>query len=258
MACGFALNNILVTGGCGFVGSAFVRHVVREHPGVRVTVLDALTYAGNPQNIACLPRNRAELVVGDACDAKLVRDLVAKTDAVVHFAAETHNDRSIADPAPFVKTNVEGTFTLIEACRQLGVRYHHISTDEVFGDLPLDSPARFTEESPYRSSSPHSSSKATADMFAIGSTLRTTVLRCGRFLRAAAWARPTLLVLMASATTFPFCASCCGRLGAMGMILTGCATERAMTVAMRLTALSCAALGGRLPIRISRPALPIL
>lgn len=149
MACGFALNNILVTGGCGFVGSAFVRYVVREHPGVRVTVLDALTYAGDPRNIAGLPRNRVELVVGDVCDAKLVRDLVAKADAVVHFAAETHNDRSIADPAPFVKTNVEGTFTLIEACRQLDVRYHHVSTDEVFGDLPLDSPARFTEESPY-------------------------------------------------------------------------------------------------------------
>ncbi len=137
MACGFALNNILVTGGFGFVGSAFVRYVVREHPGVRVTVLDALTYAGNPRNIAGLPRDRVELVVGDVRDAKLVRDLVAKADTVVHFAAETHNDRSIADPEPFVKTNVEGTFTLIEACRQLDVRYHHISTDEVFGDLPL-------------------------------------------------------------------------------------------------------------------------
>ena len=166
MARGFALNNNLVTGGCGFVGSAFVRHVVRKHPSVHVTVLDALAYAGNPQNIAGLPRDRVELVVGDVRDAKLVRDLVvvAKADAVVHFAAETHNDRSIADPAPFVKTNVEGTFTLIEACRQLDVRYHHISTDEVFGDLPLENPACFTEESPYRPSSPYSSSKAAADM----------------------------------------------------------------------------------------------
>ena len=176
MACGFALNNILVTGGCGFVGSGFVRHVVREHAGVHVTVLDALTYAGNPRNIAGLPRNRVELVVGDVCDAGLVRDLVAKADAVVHFAAETHNDRSIADPAPFVKTNVEGTFTLIEACRQLDVRYHHVSTDEVFGDLPLDSPARFTEESPYRPSSPYSSSKAAADMF-VRAWVRTYGLR---------------------------------------------------------------------------------
>lgn len=117
MARGFALNNILVTGGCGFVGSAFVRHVVREYPGVRVTVLDALAYAGNPRNIAGLSRNRVELVVGDVCDAKPVRDLVAKADAVVHLAAETHNDRSITDLAPFVKTNVEGTFTLIEAYR---------------------------------------------------------------------------------------------------------------------------------------------
>lgn len=176
MARGFALNNILVTGGCGFVGSAFVRHMVREHAGVHVTVLDALTYAGNPQNIASLPRGRVELVVGDACDAKLVRDLVAKADAVVHFAAETHNDRSIADPAPFVKTNVEGTFTLIEACWQLGVRYHHISTDEVFGDLPLESPARFTEKSPYRPSSPCSSSKAAADML-VRAWVRTYGLR---------------------------------------------------------------------------------
>lgn len=119
MACGFALNNILVTGGCGFVGSAFVRYVVREHPGVHVTVLDALTYAGNPQNIAGLPRGRVELVVGDVCDAKLVRDLVAKADAVVHFAAETHNDRSIANPEPFVKANVEGTFTLLRRAGSL-------------------------------------------------------------------------------------------------------------------------------------------
>ena len=158
------------------MGSAFVRHMVREHAGVHVTVLDALTYAGNPQNIASLPRGRVELVVGDACDAKLVRDLVAKADAVVHFAAETHNDRSIADPAPFVKTNVEGTFTLIEACWQLGVRYHHISTDEVFGDLPLESPARFTEKSPYRPSSPCSSSKAAADML-VRAWVRTYGLR---------------------------------------------------------------------------------
>lgn len=141
----FEPNNILVTGGCGFIGSNFVRWVVREHPGVHVTVLDKLTYAGNPANIAGLPADRVELVVGDICDAALVDRLVASTDAVVHYAAESHNDNSIADPEPFVRTNVHGTFTLIEACRKHGVRYHHISTDEVYGDLALDDRARFTE-----------------------------------------------------------------------------------------------------------------
>ena len=155
---------ILVTGGCGFIGSNFVRWVVREQPGVHVTVLDKLTYAGNPANIAGLPADRVELVVGDICDAALVDRLVACADAVVHFAAESHNDNSIADPEPFVRANVRGTFTLIEACRRHGVRYHHISTDEVYGDLALDDPTRFIEESPYRPSSPYSSTKAASDM----------------------------------------------------------------------------------------------
>ena len=147
----FEPKRIVVTGGCGFIGSNFVHHVVREHPGVHVTVLDKLTYAGNPDNIAGLPADRVELVVGDICDAALVDRLVAETDAVVHYAAESHNDNSIADPSPFLKTNVEGTYTLIEACRRHGARYHHVSTDEVYGDLALDDPARFTEETPYPS-----------------------------------------------------------------------------------------------------------
>ena len=129
-----------------------------------MTVLEKLTYAGNPENIAGLPADRVELVVGDVCDAGLVDRLVAGADAVVHFAAESHNGNSIADPEPFVRTNVHGTFILIEACRKHGVRYHHISTDEVYGDLALDDPARFTEESPYRPSSPYSSTKAASDM----------------------------------------------------------------------------------------------
>ena len=157
-------RNIVVTGGCGFIGSNFVHYVVREHPGVHVTVLDKLTYAGNPDNIAGLPADRVELVVGDICDAALVDRLVSETDAVVHYAAESHNDNSIADPSPFLKTNVEGTYTLIEACRKHGVRYHHVSTDEVYGDLALDDPARFTEETPYRPSSPYSSTKAASDL----------------------------------------------------------------------------------------------
>ena len=160
----FEPRSIIVTGGCGFIGSNFVHHVVREHPGVRVTVLDKLTYAGNPENIAGLPADRVELVVGDICDADLLDRLVPGHDAIVHYAAESHNDNSIADPGPFLRTNVEGTFRLLEACRRHGVRYHHVSTDEVYGDLALDDPARFTEEMPYRPSSPYSSTKAASDM----------------------------------------------------------------------------------------------
>ena len=178
----FEPKRIVVTGGCGFIGSNFVHHVVREHPGVHVTVLDKLTYAGNPENIAGLPADRVELVVGDICDAALVDRLVSETDAVVHYAAESHNDNSIADPSPFLKTNVEGTYTLIEACRRYGVRYHHVSTDEVYGDLALDDPARFTEETPYRPSSPYSSTKASSDLlvraWARTFGLRATISNC--------------------------------------------------------------------------------
>ena len=163
MASDFSPRSIVVTGGCGFIGSNFVHFVAREHPGVRVTVLDKLTYAGNPANIE---GTGAELVVGDICDPGTVDELVASHDAVVHFAAESHNDNSIADPSPFVRTNVEGTFTLLEACRKYGRRMHHVSTDEVYGDLALDDPARFTEETPYRPSSPYSSTKASSDMLA--------------------------------------------------------------------------------------------
>ena len=157
-------RSIIVTGGCGFIGSNFVRHVVEEHPGVHVTVLDKLTYAGNPANIAGLPEDRVELVVGDICDADLLEELVPGHDAIVHYAAESHNDNSIADPEPFLRTNVEGTYRLLEACRKFDVRFHHVSTDEVYGDLALDDPARFTEETPYRPSSPYSSTKAASDM----------------------------------------------------------------------------------------------
>ena len=160
----FEPKNIIVTGGCGFIGSNFVHHVVREHPGVHVTVLDKLTYAGNPENIAGLPEDRVELVVGNICDAELLERIVPGHDAIVHYAAESHNDNSIANPEPFLRTNVEGTYQLLEACRKFDVRYHHVSTDEVYGDLALDDPARFTEETPYRPSSPYSSTKASSDL----------------------------------------------------------------------------------------------
>ena len=159
----FEPRNIIVTGGCGFIGSNFVHYVVKNHPEVHATVLDKLTYAGNPENIAGLPADRVELVVGDICDAGLLDRLVPGHDAIVHYAAESHNDNSIDDPAPFLRTNVEGTFRLLQAARKFGVRYHHVSTDEVYGDLALDDPARFTEETPYRPSSPYSSTKAASD-----------------------------------------------------------------------------------------------
>ena len=159
-----APRHLLVTGGCGFIGSNFVRLVMREHSDTRVTVLDKLTYAGNPHNLAGLPADRVELVVGDICDRQVVDRLVERSDAVVNFAAESHNDNAIADPQPCMRTNVQGTFCLLEACRRHDVRFHHISTDEVFGDLALDDPARFTEASPYCPSSPYASSKASADM----------------------------------------------------------------------------------------------
>ncbi len=156
--------NLIVTGGAGFIGANFVHWVVQHQPDVKITVLDALTYAGNQENLAGLPTDRVAFVHGNICDAPLVNDLFRRADACVHFAAESHNDNSIADPAPFLKTNVEGTYTLLEAARTHGVRFHHISTDEVYGDLALDDPARFTESTPYKPSSPYSSTKAASDL----------------------------------------------------------------------------------------------
>ena len=175
-------KNIIVTGGCGFIGSSFVHYVVNNHPDVHVTVLDKLTYAGNRDNIAGLPKGRVELVVGDICDKELLDSLVPGHDAIVHYAAESHNDNSIANPEPFLRTNVEGTYCLLEACRKYDVRYHHVSTDEVYGDLALDDPSRFTEETPYNPSSPYSSTKAASDMLVRAWTrtygLRTTISNC--------------------------------------------------------------------------------
>lgn len=167
------MKDIIVTGGAGFIGSNFVHYVVDHHPDVHVTVLDKLTYAGNKENLAGLPEDRVKLVVGDIADAELVDCLVKETDAVVHYAAESHNDNSLKDPSPFVHTNIMGTYTLIEACRKYDVRYHHVSTDEVYGDLPLreDLPGhgegpgeKFTAETPYNPSSPYSATKAGSDL----------------------------------------------------------------------------------------------
>lgn len=157
------MSRLLVTGGAGFIGSNFVHHVV-ENTDHHVTVLDALTYAGNRASLAGLPEDRVTFVHGDIADAPLVDELFANTDAVVHYAAESHNDNSLDDPRPFLDTNIVGTYTLLEAARRHDTRLHHISTDEVYGDLELDDPERFTETTPYNPSSPYSSTKAGSDL----------------------------------------------------------------------------------------------
>lgn len=157
------MKKLMVTGGAGFIGANFVRYVIEKHPEVQVTVLDKLTYAGKRENLADLPSERLQLVVGDIGDENLVDRLVKQTDAVVHFAAESHNDNSLQNPKPFIQTNIVGTAVLLEACRKYDARYHHVSTDEVYGDLPLDG-GKFTPDSPYRPSSPYSASKAASDM----------------------------------------------------------------------------------------------
>ncbi|MDA4829798.1 dTDP-glucose 4,6-dehydratase [Kocuria rhizophila] len=156
------MGHLLVTGGAGFIGANFVHHVL-AHTEHCVTVLDKLSYAGNRENLAVADPARCDLVVGDVADAGVVDDLVGAADAVVHLAAESHNDNSLRDPWPFVQTNVVGTYTLLEAARRHGTRFHHVSTDEVFGDLALDDPQRFTEETAYRPSSPYSATKAASD-----------------------------------------------------------------------------------------------
>ncbi len=156
------MDRLLVTGGAGFIGSNFVHHVV-HNTHASVTVLDKLTYAASREAIDSLPADRVTLVVGDVADGLVVDRLVAANDAVVHFAAESHNDNSLTEPGPFIQTNLVGTFQVLEAARRHGTRLHHISTDEVYGDLELDDPARFTESTPYNPSSPYSAAKAGSD-----------------------------------------------------------------------------------------------
>lgn len=156
------MTNLLITGGAGFIGSNFVYYTLKNHPQYKITVIDKLTYAGNPDNLAPV-LDQIDFVTGDICDRELMDKLVAKTDIVVHFAAESHNDNSLLNPWPFVETNIIGTYNILEAVRKYDKRLHHISTDEVFGDLELDDPNRFTETTPYNPSSPYSSTKAGSD-----------------------------------------------------------------------------------------------
>ncbi len=178
---------ILVTGGAGFIGSNFIYHMLSKYPNYKIVCLDLLTYAGNLETLTEAEKNpNFKFVKGDIADRKFVFELFEKEgfDIVVNFAAESHVDRSILDPGVFLRTNIIGTQTLLDASRQYGVgRFHQISTDEVYGDLPLDRPElMFTEETPIHTSSPYSASKASADLLA-GAYFRTygtpvTISRC--------------------------------------------------------------------------------
>ena len=178
---------IIVTGGAGFIGGNFVHHMVNKYPDYEIVNLDLLTYAGNLETLKPVEdRPNYQFVRGDIADRKFVFELVEKErpDMIVKFAAESHVDRSITDPEAFVRTNVMGTTTLLDACREYGIqRYHQVSTDEVYGDLPLDRPDLFfTEETPLHTSSPYSSSKAAADLFVLAYQrtygLPVTISRC--------------------------------------------------------------------------------
>jgi len=172
---------VLVTGGAGFIGSNFVRRTLREKPEMKITVLDALTYAGRLGNLTGI-LDSIEFHQGNILDTPLVSDLVRDCDLVVHFAAESHNDNSLRDPRPFIQTNINGTFELIQAATKYDKRFHHISTDEVFGDLPLDSKNKFEESTPYAPSSPYSASKASSDhlvrAWVRSFGLRATITNC--------------------------------------------------------------------------------
>jgi len=172
---------MLVTGGAGFIGTNFVYYTVTNRPEYDITVLDALTYAGNAGNLEPVD-DKVKFINGNICDAALIDELVAENDIVVHFAAESHNDNSLESPWEFVQTNLIGTYTLLEAVRRHDKRYHHISTDEVYGDLELDDPHKFNESTAYNPSSPYSATKAGSDMlvraWVRSYRLRATISNC--------------------------------------------------------------------------------
>mgnify|MGYP006429837399 FL=1 len=173
---------LLVTGGAGFIGSNFVNRTLETKPNVQITVLDSMTYAGRESNLSTSHGTAVRIIQGDIRDCHLVDKLSSSSDLVVHFAAESHNDNSLKNPEPFLQTNVVGTFNLIQACVKHDVRYHHISTDEVFGDLPLDGTDRFSTDTPYNPSSPYSATKAASDLLVRAWVrsfgLRATISNC--------------------------------------------------------------------------------
>lgn len=158
------MNKLLVTGGAGFIGSNFIHYWLEKYPHDSIVNLDLLTYAGNQASLADIADNPNYLFIqGDIGNKNLITPLVQDADIIVHFAAESHVDRSILGPEAFVETNIKGTFTLLEAARVNNTRFHHISTDEVFGELELGSTEKFTEDTPYKPHSPYSASKASSD-----------------------------------------------------------------------------------------------
>jgi len=157
------MQKVLVTGGAGFIGSNFVHLALKEKPDWKITVIDKIGYAGNLANFDGI-EDKIKFVKGDICDEDTLFPLIEGCDIVVHFAAESHNDNSLHSPWPFVESNIIGTFRVLEGVRKYGKRLHHISTDEVYGDLELDDPKKFTPETPYNPSSPYSSTKAGSDM----------------------------------------------------------------------------------------------
>lgn len=173
--------NILVTGGAGFIGSNFVRLALKVRPNWQITVIDKLGYAGNKANLG-EALDQIDFIKDDICRETVISELVSNNDLVVHFAAESHNDNSLNDPWPFVESNLIGTYRLLEAVRKHGKRLHHISTDEVYGDLALDDPSKFTPTTPYNPSSPYSSTKAGSDMLVRAWTrsfgVRSTISNC--------------------------------------------------------------------------------
>lgn len=154
---------IVVTGGAGFIGSNFVRYIYRERPDWQIVVYDNLTYAGNKENIAGLDESRVSFLQADICNETEINNAVENCDVVVHFAAESHNDNSLHSAWPFIQTNLVGTYQILEAVKKFDKRLHHVSTDEVYGDLELDDPRKFTPDTPYNPSSPYSSTKAGSD-----------------------------------------------------------------------------------------------
>lgn len=185
------MKTILVTGGAGFIGSNFVHYTRSHFPAMHIIVLDALTYAGNLANLRGLieepggentQSSNVEFVHASINNKEAVEQVMSRADLAVHFAAESHNDRAIASPDIFFETNVMGTLTLLKSAARHAVRFHHISTDEVYGDLELDSNEKFSEESPYRPSSPYAASKAASDHLVRAWTrtygLRSTISNC--------------------------------------------------------------------------------
>ena len=173
---------LLVTGGAGFIGSNFIHYWLKKYKKYEIINLDRMTYAANPKNLEGLPEDRHKLVVGDIADAELVNKLVKDVDAIVNFAAESHVDNSINNSGPFIHSNIVGVHVLLEAARKYEKRFHQISTDEVYGSLPLNSTKKFNENTPYNPRNPYAATKAAADHLVIAYVntykLNATISNC--------------------------------------------------------------------------------